>query len=107
MIQHTIQALAEPTRREILALVGERELASSAIAAHFHISAPAVSQHLKVLADCGLVSMRRDGTRRYYRLRREGLADIKAFVDRFWDDSLARLKEAAEEEQRKQDGANT
>jgi len=103
MIQQTIQALAEPRRREMLILVQNRELTSSAIAAHFDISAPAVSQHLKVLADAGLVAIRRDGTRRYYRLRKEGLADIKAFIDQFWDEALLRLKAAAEEEQRRRD----
>lgn len=87
----------------MLILVQNRELTSSAIAAHFDISAPAVSQHLKVLADAGLVAIRRDGTRRYYRLRKEGLADIKAFIDQFWDEALLRLKAAAEEEQRRRD----
>jgi DNA-binding transcriptional ArsR family regulator len=100
MIQQTILALAEPRRREIITLVHEQELTSSAIAAHFDITAPAVSQHLKVLYECGLVAVRREGTRRYYRLRKEGLADIKAFIDGFWDDALLRLKAAAEEEER-------
>lgn len=101
MIQQTIMALAEPRRREILTLVYEQEMPSSAIAAHFDITASAVSQHLKVLHESGLVAVRREGTKRYYRLRKEGLADIKAFIDGFWDDALLRLKAAAEEEERR------
>jgi DNA-binding transcriptional ArsR family regulator len=101
MIQQTVLALVEPRRREILTLVHEQELTSSAIAAHFDITAPAVSQHLKVLFESGLVSVRREGTKRFYRLRREGLGDIKAFIDGFWDDALLRLKAAAEEEERR------
>jgi DNA-binding transcriptional ArsR family regulator len=100
MIQQTILALVEPRRRDILALVHEHELTSSAIAAHFDITPSAVSQHLKVLSESGLVTVRREGTKRHYRLRREGLADIKAFIDGFWDDALLRLKAAAEEEER-------
>jgi DNA-binding transcriptional ArsR family regulator len=101
MIEKVIHALTEPRRRDILYLVRDGELTSSAIASHFDISAPAVSQHLKVLEESGLVVVRRDGTKRYYRIRREGFADLKQYIDRFWDDSLLRLKEAAEEEERR------
>lgn len=90
----------------MLYLVRDRELASSVIASHFDISAPAVSQHLKILEESGLVVVRREGTRRYYRLRREGFAELKEYIDRFWDDSLLRLKEAAEEEERRNHGSN-
>jgi DNA-binding transcriptional ArsR family regulator len=103
MIEKTIHALTEPRSRDILYLVRDGELTSSAIASHFDISAPAVSQHLKVLEESGLVVVRRDGTKRYYRIRREGFADLKNYIDRFWDDSLLRLKEAAEEEERKKE----
>lgn len=102
MIEKTIHALTEPRRRDILHLVRDGELTSSAIASHFDISAPAVSQHLKVLEESGLVVVRREGTKRYYRIRREGFADLKGYIDRFWDDSLLQLKEAAEEEERRQ-----
>jgi DNA-binding transcriptional ArsR family regulator len=93
--------LAEPRRRDILYLVRDGELTSSAIASHFDISAPAVSQHLKVLEQSGLVVVRRDGTKRYYGIRRDGFSEIKQYIDRFWDDSLLRLKQAAEEEERR------
>lgn len=101
MIEKAIHALTEPRRRDILNLVRDGELTSSAIASHFDISAPAVSQHLKVLEQSGLVIVRRAGTKRYYGIRREGFAELKQYVDRFWDESLLRLKEAAEEEERR------
>ncbi|HSU80257.1 MAG TPA: metalloregulator ArsR/SmtB family transcription factor [Candidatus Angelobacter sp.] len=101
MIEKVIQAITEPRRREILSLVSHGELTSSAIASHFEISAPAISQHLKVLEESGLVVVRREGTKRYYRIRREGFTELKMYIDRFWDESLFLLKEAAEEEERK------
>ncbi|MFX3673446.1 MAG: ArsR/SmtB family transcription factor [Paenisporosarcina sp.] len=101
MIEKVIQALSEPKRRVILQLVYERELTSSAIASHFEISAPAISQHLKVLEGSGLVNVRKEGTKRYYGFRREGLFDLKQFIEHFWDDQLLLLKEAAEEEERR------
>ncbi|MCD9020289.1 ArsR/SmtB family transcription factor [Cohnella silvisoli] len=101
MIEKTLHALTEPRRRDILSLVHDGELTSSAIASHFEITAPAISQHLKVLEESGLVVVRRDGTKRYYRMRKEGFADLRAYIDRFWDDSLLRLKEAAEAEERR------
>ncbi|WP_222127384.1 helix-turn-helix transcriptional regulator [Bacillus sp. X1(2014)] len=101
MIEKVLHALAEPRRRDILYLVRDGELTSSAIASHFDISAPAISQHLKVLEQSGLVVVRRDGTKRYYGIRRDGFTELKQYIDRFWDDSLLRLKEAAEEEERR------
>jgi DNA-binding transcriptional ArsR family regulator len=101
MIEKVIQAITEPRRREILSLVRDGEMTSSSIASHFEISAPAISQHLKVLEESGLVLVRREGTKRYYRIRREGFSELKQYIDRFWDESLLLLKEAAEEEERK------
>ena len=106
MIEKTIQALTEPRRREILHLVREGELTSSAIASHFEITAPAISQHLKVLEEAGLVVVRRAGTKRFYGIRREGFAELMQYIESFWDDSLLRLKEAAEEEERRKHGSN-
>jgi DNA-binding transcriptional ArsR family regulator len=101
MIEKVIASLSVPSRREILNLLRNGELTSTAIAEQFEISAPAVSQHLKVLQNSGLVVVRKSGTKRYYRIRKEGFEDLKAFIDQFWDDSLLRLKEAAEEEERR------
>ncbi|MFJ7725198.1 ArsR/SmtB family transcription factor [Neobacillus sp. NPDC097160] len=106
MIEKVLHAIAEPRRRDILYLIRDGELTSSAIASHFEISAPAVSQHLKVLEQSGLVVVRRDGTKRYYGIRRDGFAELKQYIDRFWDDSLLRLKEAAEEEERRKNDEN-
>lgn len=107
MIEKVIQAITEPRRREILSLVRDGELTSSAIASHFEISAPAISQHLKVLEESGLVVVRKEGTKRYYRIRREGFSELKQYIDRFWDDSLMLLKEAAEEEERKKNDTSS
>ena len=92
----TIRALAEPHRREILALVRDVELPAGEIAAHFDVTRPAISQHLQILRDAGLVAERRDGTRRLYRARAEGLSDLRVYLDEFWGDGLARLRKAAE-----------
>lgn len=106
MIDRALQALTEPRRRDILYLVRDGELTSSAIASHFDISAPAISQHLKVLEEAGLVVVRRAGTKRFYGIRREGFAELKQYIESFWDDSLMRLKEAAEEEERRKHESN-
>jgi DNA-binding transcriptional ArsR family regulator len=98
-VEEAIRAIAEPNRRRILKLVSEGELSAGEIASGFDITRPAVSQHLSVLRAAGLVSERRDGTRRLYSLRPEGFADLKSFLEAFWDDNLERLKEAAEREE--------
>jgi DNA-binding transcriptional ArsR family regulator len=98
-MDEALRAVADPTRRAILRLVRDGEVAAGEIATHFPaISRPAVSQHLRVLAEAGLVSVRPDGNRRLYLWRPDGLRDVAAFVDDMWSDSLARLKLAAERE---------
>jgi DNA-binding transcriptional ArsR family regulator len=99
VLDAVLHAVAEPRRREILRLVRERELSSGAIAAHFDVTRPAISQHLGVLAAAGLVSVRRLGTQRLYQLRPEGLSELRAFLDEFWDARLARLAAEAEAEE--------
>src|SRR4249920_2704087 len=95
-----LRAIADPTRRAILRLVRDDELPAGEIATHFpSMSRPAVSQHLRVLADAGLVAVRPQGNRRLYRWRREGLRDAAAFVEEMWAEHLARLKVAAEREE--------
>ena len=96
------RALAEPRRRDILHLVRDDELSAGAIASHFDVSRPAISQHLRVLKDAGLLDERRDGTRRLYRVRPEGFAELSEFLDEFWGEGLARLKSAAEADHRGQ-----
>ena len=82
-VEAAIRAIAERHRREIVRLVRDRELTAGQIASHFEVSRPAVSQHLRILKDSGLVTERRQGTRRYYRARVEGLAELRAFLEVF------------------------
>jgi DNA-binding transcriptional ArsR family regulator len=82
-VEAAIRAIAERHRREIVRLVRDQELTAGQIASHFEVSRPAVSQHLRILKDSGLVTERRQGTRRYYRARVEGLAELRAFLEVF------------------------
>lgn len=94
----TAHALADPTRRHLLQLVRDEERSAGDLASEFtHLSRPAVSQHLRVLRDAELVTVRRQGNHRIYRGRPEGLADMRTFIDEMWTDRLARLKRAAEQ----------
>jgi DNA-binding transcriptional ArsR family regulator len=102
-VDDVTRAIAEPRRREILALVRDRELSAGEIASRFEITRPAVSQHLGVLRDAGLLHERRDGTRRLYRARPEGLVGLRDFINQFWSERLQRLKLAAELEQQRRD----
>lgn len=83
-----LEALGDASRRAIVALLAERPSPVGELADRLPISRPAVSQHLRVLKAAGLVADRPDGTRRVYRLDPTGLADIRAFLDRFWRDDL-------------------
>jgi DNA-binding transcriptional ArsR family regulator len=95
-VEAALKALGDPGRRRILTLVRDEERSAGEIAAEFDVSWPAVSQHLRVLKDAGLLNERREGARRLYRARPEGLADVRAFVDGFWETRLVRLKREVE-----------
>jgi DNA-binding transcriptional ArsR family regulator len=95
-METALRALSDPGRRRILTLVRDEEHSAGEIAAEFTTSWPAVSQHLRVLKEAGLLTERREGTRRLYRARPEGLDDVRAFLDEFWDDKLERLKREVE-----------
>jgi DNA-binding transcriptional ArsR family regulator len=99
-VDAALKALADPTRRRILRLVRDRERTAGDIATRFDVSRPAVSQHLRALEDARLVTVRRDGTRRWYRARPEGLREMHAWLETMWADSLSDLKRAAEAEER-------
>ena len=103
-MEAALKAIAAPRRRQILTLVREEELSAGEIASHFDVTRPAVSQHLNVLKEAGLVSERRNGTRRLYRARPEGLADLKVFLEDFWNVRLDALKREAEKEEKKKHG---
>jgi len=100
-MEAALKAIAAPHRRRILQLVRDEELSAGEIASHFDVTRPAVSQHLSVLKEAGLVNERRNGTRRLYRARPEGLAELKAFLDELWGERLEALKREAEREERK------
>jgi DNA-binding transcriptional ArsR family regulator len=91
-------ALADPTRRRIFERLARRPLAVGAIAEGLPVSRPAVSQHLKVLKEAGLVVDRAEGTRRVYQVDARGILAMRRYLDRFWDDALAAFKAAAERE---------
>src|ERR687888_842461 len=103
-MEAALKAIAAPRRRQILTLVRDDELSAGEIASHFDITRPAISQHLNVLKEAGLVSERRRGTRRLYRARPDGLAELKEFLEEFWDVRLQALKREAEKEERKKNG---
>lgn len=92
------RALAEPRRRAILRLVRDDERSVGDIAEHFDVSRPAISQHLRVLAEADLVTFRSEGTSRYYRARPEGMAELRDWLDGFWKNSLQKLATEAEKE---------
>jgi DNA-binding transcriptional ArsR family regulator len=94
-------ALADPTRRAVFERLREGPRPVGELAAELPVSRPAVSQHLRVLKDAGLVTERRDGTRRLYRIDPSGVAAIRDYFDQFWTDALAAFKAAAEAEQRR------
>ena len=93
-----LQALAEPRRRAILEALDGGELSAGEIASKFDVTRPAISQHLGVLRDAGLVSERREGTRRLYRARPQAVAELRAWLDDFWRRGLDRLRIEAEKE---------
>jgi DNA-binding transcriptional ArsR family regulator len=91
-----LAALGDPTRREIFERLAERPRAVGELAGELPVSRPAVSQHLRVLKDAGLVTDRPAGNRRIYQVDPEGVAVLRAYLDRFWSQSLAAFKAAAE-----------
>jgi DNA-binding transcriptional ArsR family regulator len=103
-MEAALRAIAEPRRRRILELVGERELSAGEIASHFEVTRPAISQHLGVLKEAGLVNERRNGTQRLYRARPQGLAELRSFLDGFWDEKLEALQREAERQERRKRG---
>jgi DNA-binding transcriptional ArsR family regulator len=86
-------ALADPTRRELLERLTHRDHTVGELAILIRVSQPAVSQHLRVLKHAQLVSIRAEGTRRYYRANREGLNHLRRYLDAMWDDVLAAFAE--------------
>jgi DNA-binding transcriptional ArsR family regulator len=97
-LHKTLRALAEPRRLAILRVLRDGEMRAGEVARRFKLTRPAISQHLRALAEAKLVSERREGTSRFYRIRAEGFEDLRGFVDEFWSHRLAELKFAVERE---------
>ena len=98
--QDPMDALGDRTRRAIFEQLRKGPRAVGEIADELPVSRPAVSQHLRVLKEAGLVTERRNGTRRYYRVDPDGLAGLRTYFDEFWNEALAAFKAAAEDERR-------
>lgn len=94
-----LTALGDPTRRGIFERLHDRPSAVGELADELPISRPAVSQHLRVLKDAGLVTDRAEGTRRVYSVDPDGLAQLRAYFDRFWGSALESFKEVAERDE--------
>jgi DNA-binding transcriptional ArsR family regulator len=99
--QNGFSALADPTRRQIFERLARRPSPVGELAEGLPVSRPAVSQHLRVLADAGLVVASRDGNRRLYRVDPHGVAGMRSYLDRFWTDALEAFEDAARAEEKK------
>ena len=99
--QNGFSALADPTRRRIFERLARRPRPVGELAEGLPVSRPAVSQHLKVLADAGLVVATKAGNRRLYRVDPHGVAGMRSYLDRFWTDALAAFEDAARAEEKK------
>jgi DNA-binding transcriptional ArsR family regulator len=102
-----ISALADPTRRTIFERLRRAEQPVGELARGLPVSRPAVSQHLRVLREAGLVRERREGTRHFYSVDGDGLTELRAYIESYWEDTLAAFKDAAEkgeEEDESRDG---
>jgi DNA-binding transcriptional ArsR family regulator len=97
--QNGFSALADPTRREIFERVARRPRPVGELAEGLPVSRPAVSQHLRVLREAGLVVPTSDGSRRLYRVDPQGVAGMRSYLDRFWTDALAAFEDAARAEE--------
>jgi DNA-binding transcriptional ArsR family regulator len=96
-----LRLIAEPSRREILSLLWNGERSAGDVAGRLPVTFGAVSQHLRVLREAGVVSVRREGRQRFYRVRRETLGPLAATLEAMWGDSLRRLKATAEREEKR------
>jgi DNA-binding transcriptional ArsR family regulator len=96
-VQAVATAVADPIRRRVLELVRDRELPAGELAAQFEVSRPAVSRHLRVLREAGLVHERRDGRLRLYRADPAPLGELRGWLESYWDERLDALRSLAEE----------
>ena len=97
----TWKAVADDSRRQVLVILRDGEKTPTEIATHFQFTLPALSTHLRVLKDAGLVSERREGQRKYYSVNRDGMSEMVDFFDMFWTDKLHSLKRFVESKKKK------
>jgi DNA-binding transcriptional ArsR family regulator len=97
-VQAVATAVADPIRRRVLELVRDREVAAGELASQFDVSRPAVSRHLRVLRDAGLVHERREGRLRLYRADPAPLVELRSWLEAYWDERLEALRSLAEEQ---------
>jgi len=90
------KAVADDSRRQVLMILKDGERTPSEMAAYFDFTLPALSTHLRILRDAGLVSERREGQRKFYSVNKEGMSEMVEFLDMFWTDRLHRLKQYVE-----------
>lgn len=105
MRRDVFQAIADPNRRAIIGLLANQKLTVNAVAEHFSISRPAVSRHIKILKECGLVFMQRQGRERYCELRLDKLSEVAEWVEKsrtIWEQRFDRLDEYLSELQKKE-----
>ena len=100
--ENALAALADPTRRQVFERLRGGPLSVKALACGVPVSRPAVSQHLRVLKEAGLVAERKEGVRRLYSVRREGLIELRQWIDSFWSDALEAFKREVEKPEGKQ-----
>ena len=94
--QATLEILADPTRQTLVERLREGPLPVGVLAADLPVSRPAVSKHLRLMREAGVVRMTEDGTKNLYELNLQTLEDLRRYLDRFWDNSLKRFKDVAE-----------
>lgn len=92
---HALDALGNPVRRDILLALRHAPLSVGALASKFPVTRPAISRHLRVLEEAGLVELREQGTKNLYAVRVQGFRSVHAFLDSFWDAALDRLEALA------------
>ena len=92
---HALDALGNPVRRQMLVRLRAKSLSVGQLAEEFPVSRPAISRHLRVLEEAGLVERKSEGAQNLYTVRIEGFASVRAFIDEFWDTALARLEALA------------
>lgn len=95
-----LKAISEPNRIKILTLLKNEEMMAGEVASHFKVSRPAISQHLKILTDAGMLKEKRSGVKRLYSINHNAFLPLKEFLDEIWDQRLSKIKTLSERKKR-------